>query len=102
MKKIFLFATLFFLPIVSYAAKIVIMGTPIILENQGSGYVVPKNYTIVTSYYYVILNGTKQVCYIDKQPALSALNIKNIDVTYKGSTMSWICYPFDNNYFTTP
>ncbi|KTC91768.1 hypothetical protein [Legionella cincinnatiensis] len=103
MKKI-LFAISFFMTLstASYANKIVIIGNPVILEKQGNFYYLPNRYTITTSYYYVILDGVRQVCYIDKQPALSALNTKHIDVNYKGSTMTWICYPYDNNYFETP
>ncbi|KTD69985.1 hypothetical protein Lsan_0069 [Legionella santicrucis] len=104
MKKILLFAISFFMTfsITSYASKIAIIGNPVILEKQGNFYYLPNRYTITTSYYYVLLDGAREVCYLDKQPTLSALDTKYIDVNYRGSTMTWICYPFDNNYFETP
>lgn len=86
----------------SYAGKVVIIGNPVILEKQGSVYYLSNRYTVTTSYYYVILDGQRQVCYMEKQPALSALNTKTIDVNYRGSSMTWICYPYDTNYFETP
>ncbi|WP_165831643.1 hypothetical protein [Legionella qingyii] len=103
MKKLLLiFFSLTMLNAVSHATKIVITGTPIILEKQGDVYYVPNDYKSTTSYYYVSLNGARQVCYIDKQPELSALNTTTLEVNYNGSTLTWVCYPFDTNYFETP
>ncbi|KTD01836.1 hypothetical protein OQJ19_12685 [Fluoribacter gormanii] len=103
MKKLLLIIfSLTMLDAVSYANKIVITGTPIILEKQGDVYFVPNDYKSTTSYYYVSLNGARQVCYIDKQPELSALNTTTLEVNYNGSTLTWVCYPLDTNYFETP
>ncbi|QMT60876.1 hypothetical protein [Legionella sp. PC997] len=102
MKKLFLFIfSLTMINVVSHASKIVITGTPIFLEKQGDVYYVPNDYKSTKSYYYVNLNGARQVCYMDKQPELSALNHTTLEVNYIGSTLSWICYPLDTNYFET-
>jgi hypothetical protein len=83
----------------AYAEKIIIRGHPIILEKQGDVYYVPGDYKSTTTYYYVTVNGAKQVCYLEKQPTLSALNASTLEVNYNGSTLNWICYPLDVNYF---
>ncbi|WP_174223914.1 hypothetical protein [Legionella bozemanae] len=103
MKKILLIiCSLTLFSAVSYAEKIIITGQPIILEKQGDVYYVPSDYKSTTSYYYVSVNGVRQVCYIDKQPELSALNTSTLEVNYNGSSLSWVCYPLDTNYFETP
>ncbi len=103
MKKLLVvICSLTMLNAVSYAEKIIITGQPIILEKQGDIYFVPNDYATTTSYYYVSVNGERQVCYIDKQPELSALNTSTLEVNYNGSLLSWVCYPLDPNYFETP
>lgn len=103
MKKLLLLIfSLMMFNTVSYATKIVITGEPIVLQKQGDVYYVPNDYKSTTSYYYVNLDGTRQVCYLDKQPELSALNTSTLQVNYNGSALSWVCYPLDTNYFETP
>nr|MBN5937158.1 hypothetical protein [Legionella anisa] len=87
---------------VSYAEKIIITGQPIILEKQGDIYYVPSDYQFSKTYYYVSVNGKRQVCYIDKQPELSALDTSTLQVSYSGSSVTWVCYPLDPNYFESP
>jgi hypothetical protein len=84
------------------ANKILISGVPVVLEKQKDNYSLPNNYKMNTSYYYVIVDGARQVCYLDKQPELSALNIQMINVRIKSSLIDLVCYPFDPNYFANP
>ncbi|KTD69099.1 hypothetical protein Lste_2257 [Legionella steelei] len=103
MKKLLLaFFSLTILSTVSYADKILITGQPVILEKQGTVYYLPTDYKATTSYYYVTVEGGKRVCYIEKQPTLTSLNASTLEVNYNGSTLTWVCYPFDTNYFETP
>ncbi|KTD40586.1 hypothetical protein [Legionella parisiensis] len=103
MKKIVLIiCSLTLFNAVSYAEKIIITGKPIILEKRGDIYYVPNDYESRKSYYYVIVNGVRQVCYMDKQPELSALNVSTLEVNYIGSSLTWVCYPLDPNYFEAP
>lgn len=83
----------------TFADKIVITGQPVILEQQGEVYVLPKDYTTTESYYYVSMNGTKSVCYLEKQPTLSSLNASMINVNVNGQQVQWNCYPVDETYF---
>lgn len=100
MKKIiFIILSFALFSTVSYATRIIITGQPVVLEKQGDVYYVPHDYKTTTSYYYVSLNGTRQVCYLDKQPDLTSLNTSTLQVNYNGSTLSWVCYPLDPNYF---
>lgn len=102
MKKIlFIIFSFALLNTIAYAEKIVITGQPIVLQKQGDVYYVPSDYQSTTSYYYVTLNGARQVCYLDKQPTLSALDNSTLIVNYNGSNLNWVCYPLDPNYFQT-
>jgi hypothetical protein len=96
------FFALFNFNTVALANKIAITETPVVLEKQGDNYALPNSYKMSTLYYYVIADGSRQVCYLDKQPELSALNIRKISVKIKNSLIDLICYPFDPNYFETP
>ncbi|MCW8408076.1 hypothetical protein OQJ13_03720 [Legionella sp. PATHC035] len=101
-KLLLAFLALMILNVSSYADKILITGQPVILEKQGNVYYVPADYKTTTSYYYVTVEGAKRVCYIEKQPALTSLDTSTLEVNYNGSTLTWVCYPFDTNYFETP
>ncbi|CAM3046185.1 Uncharacterised protein [Legionella steigerwaltii] len=103
MKKLLLvFFSLMIFNVSSYAEKILITGQPVILEKQGDVYYVPSDYKTTTSYYYVTVEGGRRVCYMEKQPTLTALDTSTLEVNYNGSTLTWVCYPFDTNYFETP
>jgi len=83
----------------TFADKIVITGEPVILEQQGSVYTLPKDYTTTESYYYVSMNGTKSVCYLEKQTTLTSLNATVVSVNVNGQPVQWNCYPVDETYF---
>lgn len=103
MKKLFGITLLFWMIFssCSFAAKIVITGKPVILQKQSDVYYVPDKYQSSTNYYYVIVDGASRVCYLEKQPSLSALNTMVLSVNFMGSQMNWVCYPLDPNYFQT-
>ncbi len=82
-----------------FADKVVITGEPVTLEQQGSVYVTPKGYVSKTSYHYVNVDGTKRVCYLEKQTTLTSLDPVVLDVTVDGHSAKWTCYSFDETYF---
>ena len=86
--------------ITSFADKLVIKGAPIMLYEQGGVYYTPDTYTTTTTYNYVTIGGTQNVCYLQPQPALSVLNNQLISVNIRGQTVQWTCYNYDENYFT--
>jgi hypothetical protein len=82
------------------ADKISIKGEPVLLYEKGGVYFVPETYNASSQYNYVTFDNSKKVCYQVPQPQLSALNMKVIDVNFRGKQYRWICYNFDATYFT--
>jgi len=82
-------------------SKVTITGEPVVLQQEGDVYALPKGYTTTNSYYYVTVDGTKRVCYLEKQPTLTVLDkdLTLIDVQVDGKKVKWNCYPFDETYF---
>jgi hypothetical protein len=99
MNKLLMFALLLVLSSASFANKRIITGYPIVLEKQDDVYYTPGDYRKSKTYYYVIVDGKRKICYLAKQSFLSALNSTLLEVNDDGSILNWYCYPFDNNYF---
>ncbi|KTD11325.1 hypothetical protein [Legionella jamestowniensis] len=91
---------LLILSIPSWADKVVISGSPVVLEQRGDVYYVPDTYSASTTYHYVTVGGVNKVCYAEAQPNLASLNTQIIDVEVGGSKVQWTCYPYDETYFT--
>ncbi|WED44028.1 hypothetical protein [Legionella cardiaca] len=103
MKNILLSISAFLLLIISFpslADKVVISGSPVVLEQRGEVYYVPQTYTATTSYHYVTVGGVDKVCYGEAQPTLASLNGQVISVELGGKQVQWTCYPYDEAYFT--
>ncbi|CEK11004.1 hypothetical protein [Legionella hackeliae] len=91
---------LFVFSIASFADKVVISGSPVVLEQRGELYYAPETYTSTTSYHYVTLGGANKVCFAEAQPNLASLNTQVIDVELGGKKVQWTCYPYDETYFS--
>ncbi|RAP37995.1 hypothetical protein B1207_03125 [Legionella quinlivanii] len=85
----------------SFADKVVITGSPVVLEQKGDVYYVPESYSATTDYNYVTIGGTNRVCYLQQQPTLASLNNEVINVEVGGKQVQWTCYAYDETYFTT-
>ncbi|KTC74655.1 hypothetical protein Lbir_0688 [Legionella birminghamensis] len=84
----------------TFADKVVITGSPVVLEQKGDVYYVPDTYTATTDYNYVTIGGTNQVCYLQQQPNLASLSSKVVNVEVGGKQVQWTCYAYDETYFT--
>ena len=84
----------------AFADKVMISGSPVVLEENEGVYVVPASYNPTTSYNYVTIGGTNSVCYADTQPTLAKLTPKTVDVMISGKKVQWTCYNYDDAYFT--
>ncbi len=84
----------------AFADKVVISGSPVVLEEKEGVYMVPDTYTATGTYNYVTIGGTNSVCYADAQPTLTKLTPKTVDVMVAGKKASWTCYNYDDAYFT--
>ncbi|GGI93528.1 hypothetical protein GCM10007966_22630 [Legionella impletisoli] len=99
--KPLLFLSLMLFSILSFGAKIIVTGEPIVLEHRGDLYYPPANFTepVPTSYTYVTVDGVTRVCYLNPQPAFANLDMITINVEVKGTTSVWNCYAYNTTYF---
>jgi hypothetical protein len=102
MKKIRAGICCFFLmlfSISSYAERIIITGQPLPLEERGSVYYLPETYQ-PGPYHYVTLGNTTSVCFSESQPDLTSLMSQNVIVEIGGRQVQWVCYNYDDTYFS--
>ncbi|HRE32222.1 MAG TPA: hypothetical protein PLD88_09645 [Candidatus Berkiella sp.] len=83
----------------AFAEKLIITGEPVILEKQGDLYVVPETYKVADNFQYVVIDGIKQACFLEKQADFSSLNVVTINVKLGDQQATWNCYPLDTTYF---
>jgi hypothetical protein len=88
-----------FFSVSSFAERITISGTPVILTQQGDAYILPSDYTATGDYFYVTVNGTNKVCYQQQQPTLASLEPTTLNVQVSGKAVQWTCYNYDEKYF---
>lgn len=84
----------------SFADKISIKGEPVALFKNGDIYSVPDTYNTSTEYNFVTLENSRKVCFQKPQPDLNALNVEVINVQIRGYVSRWVCYNYDETYFT--
>lgn len=101
MKNIICFISLILMVLCgpTFAEKIIITGKPVTLEQRGTVYYAPQDYSAATNYHYVTMGGTQRVCFLEKQPSLSSLNLVMVNVNVNGQSVQWNCYPFNETYF---
>jgi hypothetical protein len=83
----------------TFADKISISGSPVVLEQRGEVYYVPSTYTSTTAYNYVTIGGKNRVCYLEKQPSLASVDVMTVNVNVGGTTAVWNCYDTSTEYF---
>jgi hypothetical protein len=81
-----------------FAEKLVIKGEPIVLEQKDGTYIVPDTYK-VQNFQYVIIDGKKRACFVDKQPDLVNLDVISINVLLGKEKATWNCYSPDPVFF---
>ncbi len=102
MKNVLIKAAVLSIAMVSgtaFAEKVVISGEPVVLEKQGDMYMVPGTYKARQDYQYVVIDGTKRACFLDKRPDFANLDVVSINVKVTGETATWNCYSIDPTYF---
>ena len=90
-------------PLVSYpsfATKIIVRGDPVFLHAIAGVYYFPNIDIDTTGANLVTLEGTKYVCYVRAQPKLNILPRKNVSVVIRDSLIQWICYRYNDEYFS--
>jgi hypothetical protein len=83
----------------AFAEKITITGEPVTLEKRGDIYVVPDTYKPTQTYQYVMIDGTKRACFLDKRPDFVNLDVVSINVQVGADKATWNCYATDPTYF---
>lgn len=83
----------------AFAEKIIIKGSPLVLQKQGEVYVVPETYK-VQDYQYVEINGVKRACFADIRPDFTNVDVVTINIQMGANKSTWNCYAItDTNYF---
>ena len=82
----------------AFAEKIIIKGSPLVLQKQGEVYVVPETYK-VQEYQYVEINGVKRACFNDARTDFSNVDVVTINIQMGANKSTWNCYAIDANYF---
>lgn len=82
----------------AFADKVIIKGEPVTIEKRDNVYYVPDSYRPTGDYYYINAEGTKRVCYKEKQPNIS-LEVTPFEVEMGGKRYTWTCYNSDATYF---
>ena len=82
----------------AYADKLVIKGEPMVLEKQGEVYIVPETYK-VQEFQYVVIDGQKRACFLDKMPDFVNVDVVSIMVQTGPTKSTWNCYSPDPKYF---
>jgi hypothetical protein len=83
-----------------FADKIVLTGKPVALIPNADYYTFPATYTPMHSYHYVSIASDNRVCFINKQPELSSLDLLRIWIVAKDKKFFWFCYRYSPQYFT--
>jgi hypothetical protein len=83
----------------SFAEKITISGSPVVLEQRGDVYYVPSTYSSTTAYNFVTIGGKNRVCYLEKQPNLASVDLMTVNVNVGGTTAVWNCYDATNTEY---
>lgn len=75
--------------------KIIVRETPVMIQKQGTTYVVPAGTS--ARYYTYTDNATQYVCTAEPVNVAGDVNVLNIDLATGTATTAVRCYP--NNYF---
>jgi len=85
----------------STITKMTISGEPVVVTQSGTDYVLPgtTTYTTKSDYYFIDVNGKKQVCYREVQSTFAGINPVDLSLKIGNDTVSVKCYDFSLNYF---
>lgn len=85
--------------ITGFADKVVIHGTPTIVEKRADVYV-PKTTVITPSdYYYFTIDNTQRVCYREVQPSLTNIDVGIFGIKLGNDVVKLHCYTYSPDYF---
>ncbi len=85
----------------SYADKIVVQGAPIVVQKEGTTYVVPSS-TVVSDRYFFKVGDERRVCYKEVQPALSKVELGPMAFKLGNDRIIVHCYTYSPDYFVVP
>lgn len=97
--KILIIVPLMLLSFMTFGAKIIVTGEPIVLEQRDNVYYPPQTFVPSTSYTYVSIGGKTKVCYLNPQTALTEMGMVTINVEVQGNVTTWNCYDYNTTYF---
>lgn len=81
--------------------KMTISGVPVVVTKSGNTYMLPgtTTYTTTSDYYYIDVNGEKQVCYRNVQSTFAGINPVDLSLKIGNDEVSVKCYTYSPDYF---
>lgn len=84
----------------AFADRVLLTGKPVELIVHPGYFTFPSSYTpLIDGYRFVMLMGTRRVCYLRKQPELAVLDTVQYVFEEKGKKLTWTCYQYDPKFF---
>jgi hypothetical protein len=81
------------------ADRFLLTGKPAELISNMGFYSFPSTYIAGNGYHFVRLLGTDRVCFLNKKPEYSSLNMMQITLSDHGQQLPWNCYVYDSRFF---
>jgi hypothetical protein len=81
--------------------KVTISGEPVVVTKSGDMYTLPGSttYTTKSDYYYLDVEGKKQVCYREVQSTFSGVNPVDLSIKIGNDVVTVHCYAYSPDYF---
>lgn len=81
--------------------KVTISGEPVVVTKSGDFYMLPGSttYTTKSDYYYLDVEGKKQVCYREVQSTFAGVDPVDLSLKIGSDTIAVYCYPSTSEYF---
>src|SRR5688572_26971061 len=80
------------------ADKIIIKGTPVVVE-QSDNFYVPVSTVETSDYYYFKMGDTTRVCYKEVNPALASIDAGVFAFKLGSDSVDLHCYNYNTEYF---
>ena len=81
------------------ADPMVISGKPVELLNHPDFYTFPSSYRVTPGYRFIVLNKVKRVCFMNRMPQFSSLDMLPLMFEEQGVKIEWKCYQYNPKFF---
>lgn len=81
------------------ADKVIITGSPVVVNEEAGVYVPTTTVTTGRDYYYFTVGGAQRICYQEVNPTLSTLTANPFQVRINNQVVTLQCYDYSPDYF---